>query len=147
MNQLIATVKNGELRYSEAQSFDFLKHNEGKRVLLTLEPYTGVKTQNQLGYFFAAIVTQVAKDNGWDKDELYLHLMEQCNKRRSTDPKTGEIRMIPAGLSHCRDKWEMASVIDKCCFYLSTNFGYHVHTPDEYYRGLERMAESEIPVE
>ncbi len=139
MNQLIVKVTdNGELHNFEPQILDVLLKKKGKRLLITIEPYSGKPTAAQFGYTFAAIIHQTAKDNGWDSDGLYLHLMENCNKRKSVNPKTGEITMIASGLSHCRDKWEMAVVIDRCCKYLSEAFGYHVHTPDEYFDLLEK---------
>ncbi len=142
MNQVIVKVTpEGELHNFESQIVDVLLKNKGKRLLVTVEPYSGKPTAAQFGYTFAAIVHQTAIDNGWEPDELYLHLMENCNKRKSVNPKTGEITMIASGLSPCRDKWEMAAVIDRCCKYLSEAFGYHVHTPDEYFELLRQKSE------
>jgi transcriptional regulator with PAS, ATPase and Fis domain len=150
MNQVILKITGEDYSFEfDKQDFSnvckrlgFVKNFAGKKVIATIERYSGQKSKQQLGYMFAGIVEFAAKNlhgGGYTKEEAYDLIMDNCTKRIVVNKKTGELRLFPVRLSNC-NKFQTAEIIDNAITWLSYE-GCMVETPEEY---KKRKAELEI---
>ena len=145
MQQIVAKVIKGELKYNDALLTEFLKSNEGKSVLITFERYGSTKTMRQLGYYFASVVHEAAKYFGWLDEDMHEWLKSECNKKQIVNVNTGRISYI-SGTTSKLPKYEYAAFVDRCIIRLAQE-GYVVRTPDEYFAQLENQMQDEIPTD
>jgi hypothetical protein len=133
-DQLIGTVKEGEIHYDVGLMRRYLVRYEGKQVLVSLEKFQTGKSEAQRGYYFA-FVRSAAEHFGWEHPEL-LHefLKSECNKVEVPDLRTGEVKFI-AGSTVPLKKMDFAAYVDRC-IRLFAECDYIVPTPEEYFKAI-----------
>lgn len=136
MNELFGKFSpSGDLEYSHAQMDDIGLRLKGKRILIRIERFSGKKTQAQLGYYFAGVVSEAAKYFGWEAKDMHDHLRTECNKREVVDSNSGEITWV-VGSTADLSKFEYMEFIERCRIYLAEK-GFEVRSSADYFRQLE----------
>lgn len=96
------------------------KYKDGEEFLIVVEHLSDVKSKDQLGYYWKAMVKVVADDLGWTKQEMHKWLKKEC----AYDIDVSDM-----------DRKEFSEYIDRCRLRLAEE-GIHVPTPEEYFNKL-----------
>lgn len=111
-------------------------------ILLTAEKWSGKPTQEQRGYWFAGIVGDVAERLGYDKDDLYLLLLQELSIKEIINKKTGTIAICKGvGLSHL-NKLETSQVTDRAIRWFAERSIY-VESPEDYFNRINQLGENQ----
>lgn len=100
------------------------------RILITVEGWTGKKTKQQLGYYFAGVVKEAADYFGWEVWEMHEYLKSECNKKQLVD-KLGEIHEV-SGSTAVLNKYDYSLFVDRSIRHLADK-GFSAKTPEEHF--------------
>lgn len=133
--EIIGYIKDGIIHwYNNNTAKNLLKTFEGQKIIAAVKPYRGVKTREQLGYYFAAIVDRAAEHFGYTSEEMHDILKSECNKKPVVNKITGEIIYLPRSTS-THTKEEQMLYIERCIRFLAEQ-GFVVETPEEYFKRI-----------
>lgn len=119
---IVAKKIGGTLSYDAAELRKFLsKYSDGEEFFIDISHLSEVKSKDQLGYYWKAMVAVVAADLGWTKPAMHKWLKAECSYGVDVSDM---------------DRKDFSEYIDRCRIRLAEE-GIHVDTPEEYFSKLK----------
>lgn len=137
MIHLIGRVEADKLLVDRRLLELFLATYEGKRILATFELYYGKKSPQQLGYFFAGLVSEGARILGLSEWEMKEWIKLRCAPVQSVNKATGETIVVGKSIASM-EKLEFGRLIDSAYEFLKA-YKVPVKTPEEYWESREGL--------
>lgn len=136
ITQVVSRVEDGKL-VRKGEFDEIVRNFEGKAVLVTVKKYSGQKSREQRGFYFAGIVETAAKQWAWHKDEVHEWLKMNFNKREREIQVGNQIVILSVGGStKDLERDEYSRYIDRCAEEL-IKLGVYIPTPEEYTKTIE----------
>ena len=125
-----SNVKDGKLQKNVSlQIAEEIKHFEGKRVEITVQKLKSTRStqQNRLWWLY---VTIIAKEIGYDKNEMHEILKFKFLKKEKVDERTGEIFEY-IGSTAKLNKSDFADMVTDLIRYAAETFDIILPLPGE----------------
>jgi len=125
-----SNVKDGKLQKNVSlQIAEELNHFEGKRVEITIEKLKSTRStqQNRLWWLY---VTIIAKEIGYDKNEMHEILKFKFLKKEKVDERTGEVFEY-IGSTAKLNKTDFADMVSDLIRYAAETFDIVLPLPGE----------------